>query len=129
MYRSNDASKDFLTHMLNCVESVTINHLLIGDFNYCLRDQPNHPIKLKLEEIGFKLITSLLHQPPDATHIKGRIIDHAWVRFDERNNIGIERYEVKTCIYSDHDFQFVVLKYNDDTFSTSSTNPEGSSLI
>ena len=129
VYRSNDASKDFLTHMLNCVESVTINHLLIGDFNYCLRDQPNHPIKLKLEEIGFKLITSLLHQPPDATHIKGRIIDHAWVRFDERNNIGIERYEVKTCIYSDHDFQFVVLKYNDDTFSTSSTNPEGSSLI
>ena len=114
VYRSNNAPEEFLANMINCVESVTTTHMFIGDFNYCLRDQPHHPVKNMFEELGFQLIPSILHQPPDATHIMGRCIDHAWIRLSAESNIGIVKYDIRTCVFSDHDIQCIVLKISDN---------------
>ena len=54
VYRSNNASHNFcseLRQLLNNMEDK--NHLLMGDFNYCLRNEPKHNVKLLLEKYGY----------------------------------------------------------------------------
>ena len=55
-----------------------------------------------MKKNNYVTANNLLHIPPEATQIKGRSIDHIWVKFVTQN-IKIESYAVKTCIYSDHE--------------------------
>ena len=44
----------------------------------------------------------------------GRCIDHAWIRLSAENNIGIVKYDIRTCVFSDHDIQCIVLKISEN---------------
>ena len=114
IYRSNKASFNFckeLRKLLNSVEDQ--NHLIMGDFNYCLRNEPKHDVKLLLEKYGYVPINQVLHQPPQATQIMGRCIDQAWIRIVSET-VKVEGYAVRTCIYSDHEKTEVQLQIIQD---------------
>ena len=77
-------------------------YLILGDFNYCLRNESGHEIKEILKKNGYQTANNLLHIPPESMQMKGRCIDYIWVKIIS-HNIQIESYAVKTCIYSDHE--------------------------
>ena len=110
VYRSTNAPTEFITSLIDCITLINTTHIIMGDFNFCLREENNHSIKKKIEELSFKLIPSILHQPPDASHIMGRCIDHAYIKIADDSPIEIVSYIMKTCVYSDHEIQCVVLK-------------------
>ena len=85
----------------------------MGDFNYCLRNEPKHDVKLLLEKYGYTPINQILHQPPQATQIMGRCIDHAWIRIVSET-VKVEGFAVRTCIYSDHEKTEVQLQVIQD---------------
>ena len=110
VYRSSNASFNFckdLRILLNNMEEKS--HLIMGDFNFCLKNETNHNVKLLLEKYGYKSVNSVMHQPAQATQIKGRCLDQAWVRIT-CENVQVEGYSVKTCVYSDHEKTEVELK-------------------
>ena len=82
----------------------------MGDLNYCVRDEPSHPVKKVLEDHGFISVYDVLHQPAQATHIQGRCIDQAWIRLPISSNIKVIRSSVNTCVYSDHEIFMTTLK-------------------
>ena len=119
VYRSHDAGFDFereLKIIFNNMEGK--NHLIMGDFNYCLRYDVHHPVKNLLEKYDYKAVNNILHQPPQATQIKGRCLDQAWIKI-VNDNIQVQNFTVKTCVYSDHEKIEVELLLG----PTSSTNP------
>ena len=103
VYRSQYSCSDFCIELQKLLTNMQdLNHLILGDFNYCLRNESDHEIKKIFENNGYHTSNSLLHIPPESTHMKGRCIDHIWVKFITQN-IRIENYAIKTCIYSDHE--------------------------
>lgn len=76
----------------------------MGDWNYCQRDESDHPVKNYLEENNF----ILGFDPPQPTHIKGRCLDQIFVRMpNSTHNFVTSR---KVCLYSDHEPISVKLK-------------------
>ena len=71
------------------------NCLVIGDFNICSQQQPNHEVFSTLRTMQFRLITI------GATHLKGGHIDQAWIRSINRNNTLVTYSPYYTC--KDHD--------------------------
>ena len=111
VYRSNNASHNFcseLRQLLNNMEDK--NHLLMGDFNYCLKNEPKHNVKLLLEKYGYAPINQILHQPPQATQIRGRCLDQAWIKIVSET-IKVQDFAVRTCVYSDHEKIEVQLQF------------------
>ena len=103
VYRSDHSRTVFCIELQRLLTNMQdFNHLILGDFNYCLRNESGHEIKEILQKNGYQTANNLLHIPPESTHMKGRCIDHAWVKIVS-HNIRIESYAVKTCIYSDHE--------------------------
>ena len=74
----------------------------MGDFNYCLRNEPKHNVKLLLEKYGYAPINQILHQPPQATQIRGRCLDQAWIKIVSET-IKVQGFTIRTCVYSDHE--------------------------
>ena len=86
---------ELLKHITDCItkDKATI---ITGDFNICYHATKNNKITKYLEANGFiQLMT-------EATHIKGRHIDHFYFKSDEKilKNPLIYRY---SPYYSDHD--------------------------
>ena len=80
-----------LKHLIS-LENTT---LIVGDFNACYRENSTNKLINGLVSLGFQ---QLVHHP---THIKGRIIDHAYILDPLRKlTTVIERY---SPYYSDHD--------------------------
>ena len=77
--------------------------LVIGDFNTCFRENFNNPITQGLTNLGF---VQLVKEP---THIRGRIIDHAYIK-DPTGRLKpiIERY---SPYYTDHDAICITITY------------------
>ena len=71
------------------------NCLVIGDFNICSQQQPNHEVFSTLRTMQFRFITI------GATHLKGGHIDQAWIRSINRNNTLVTYSPYYTC--KDHD--------------------------
>ena len=97
VYRSGDAGKRFDESLTNIIEDKSRTHILMGDWNFCQRDEPSHSVKKFLESNGF--ISGFAE--PQATHIQGRCLDQIFVRF-----VGeplVFESSVKVCIYSDHE--------------------------
>ena len=81
----------------------------MGDWNFCIRSEPNHPVKSFLESQGFVEVNQLLQQTPLPTHLRGRTIDHAWFK-GSLKTITIQSLSVRSCVYSDHEKIEVVIK-------------------
>ena len=71
--------------------------IICGDFNYCYRDQQNHPVKELLKELNFNQVVQ------EATHREGRVLDHVYIFFKEPLNSTAVECRVTGCYYSDHD--------------------------
>ena len=120
IYRSSGPFEaDFNEDFTNVFES---NHgqsiiLAIGDFNFCEREEPHHPMREMLVKKGFQ---SLLYQVPGSTekrsigtHIKGRCLDqvYQWSRYGKYDSCTAS---VWTSSFSDHDPIFVEIRLGDE---------------
>ena len=110
IYRSSYARVDFSGKLINWLAAVKHkNHLIVGDFNYCIRKDINHNVINVLETHEYKTVNNALHKPPEPTHLKGRCIDHAWIKTTESMEISLIDHSIKTCVYSDHEKVMVEL--------------------
>ena len=103
VYRSDQGNtKELLQHLTNLVKNDAAT-VVCGDFNICYQTSRNNRITQYLETNGF------LQLMKEATHIKGRHIDHFYfkpgLRFHEHPSVY--RY---SPYYSDHDALCVTLK-------------------
>ena len=77
-----------------------INHskatLISGDFNICLKKNPNNHVTLKLKDLGF---IQLVHR---STHVEGGQIDHIYWK-DSNRDWNAPKLEFYCPYYSDHD--------------------------
>ena len=110
VYRSANAGSDFLDYFdqfLSHIIDKSKMQIIMGDWNFCQRDEPNHPVKRSLDRHNF--ISALRpHQP---THLMGRCLDAIFVR----NLVSNYDASVKVCIYSDHEPISIKFDYaNDD---------------
>ena len=110
IYRAHYATETFNIHLKKCLTAVGHkDHLIIGDFNLCIRKDINHEVMNILKEHGYKTINSIFHKPPEPTQIKGRCIDQAWIRLVS-NKLSLIDHSIKTCVYSDHEKLKIELK-------------------
>ena len=104
MYRSSNAS---LTMVLDHLESVLTQDrttIICGDFNLCYIETRSNKITKWLEENGFRQLVR------EATHIRGRLIDHFYIRENETDNVEPSVYRYSPY-YSDHDAICTTIKF------------------
>ena len=104
MYRSSNAS---LTMVLDHLESVLTQDrttIICGDFNLCYIETRSNKITKWLEENGFRQLVR------EATHIRGRLIDHFYIRENETDNVEQSVYRYSPY-YSDHDAICTTIKF------------------
>ena len=96
VYRSEQGNSTELLHHIK--DSINQNSATVisGDFNICYNSHRNNKITKFLETNGFKQLMT------EATHIKGRLIDHLYFKLGAKicANPSIYRY---SPYYSDHD--------------------------
>ena len=105
VYRSQNAGACFIQKLkifFDLKKNVQKSHIIMGDWNFCIRNDLNHPVKSFLETEGFVEANKLLQQTPLPTHLRGRTIDHAWFK-SSSETISIQSLRVRSCIYSDHE--------------------------
>ena len=103
LYRSSNSStaddrmliKDLLDLLTNIDGQKTV--LILGDFNFCEREESGHPLRQMLLGENF---TSLLC-PPVPSHIEGRCIDQVYCKTGNVNQVCSA--QVGTSSFSDHD--------------------------
>ena len=102
IYRSEQGSTLQLIQHLNNIIKPEIATVICGDFNICYRATRNNRVTKFLEQLGF------LQLMKEATHIRGRIIDHFYFRGGVKiqDNPKVHRY---SPYYSDHDAICVTL--------------------
>ena len=96
VYRSEQGnSMELLQHLKVMIET-TVATIVCGDFNICYNASRNNRVTQYLENNGFKQMMK------EATHIKGRIIDHFYFKPGKgiSEKVSIFRY---SPYYSDHD--------------------------
>ena len=96
VYRSEQGNpSELLNHIIDLI-SQSANTVICGDFNICYLSQRNNKIIKYLEQNGF---TQLIKE---ATHVKGRLLDHFYFRSsgDDRIKTSVFRY---SPYYADHD--------------------------
>ena len=102
VYRSERGnSTELLQHIKESIDQNSAT-LISGDFNICYNSHRNNKITKFLETSGFKQLIT------EATHIKGRQIDHLYFKPGKKINANpiIYRY---SPYYSDHDAICVTL--------------------
>ena len=105
VYRSSQGDLEKLTtHLLNLIVPDKVN-VICGDVNICFKSDRSNILIKSLEENGFKQFVK------EATHIKGGLIDHAYIRS------GLDSVEIDVSIYSpyycakDHDAVLISLDF------------------
>ena len=96
LYRSsNGHSVELLNHVIRLI-SKRKAVLITGDFNICYMENRNNRLIQGLETNGFRQLVN------EATHIRGRHIDHAYWRDPDKlwSEPDVDRY---SPYYSDHD--------------------------
>ena len=96
IYRSQQANLTELTEHLMDMITPGITTVVCGDLNICYLSNKNNRITKSLEENGFSQLLK------EATHIKGRHIDHFYYKLGEKiaKDPSLYRY---SPYYSDHD--------------------------
>ena len=96
LYRSEQGnSSELLEHIKNLI-TPGMTTIVCGDFNICYMSNNNNKVTKWLEENEFTQVMK------EATHIRGRHIDHFYIRPSNINmeNASVHRY---SPYYSDHD--------------------------
>ena len=96
VYRSEKAGDEFLTALHNLI-SYDKTLIICGDFNYCAKEQANHPVHKLLKRLNF------IQQVQESTHREGRILDHLYLYLKEPLTFTDIECKVRGCYYSDHD--------------------------
>ena len=95
LYRSQVGSSSEVLNAIKRLLNDKRRTLMIGDFNLCYYENFHNPLIQGFIAIGFQQV---VHEP---THVRGRIIDHAYIRDPSRRlKLYVERY---SPYYSDHD--------------------------
>ena len=96
VYRSEKGSLSELTEHLSKLITPNVTTIICGDFNLCYLSQRNNKVTKFLENNDFKQLVKV------ATHIKGRHIDHFYLKTYGQH---IEKPTIMTYspYYSDHD--------------------------
>ena len=72
IYRSDKASDRFLYELEKIIQfDKTV--LVCGDFNYCHKNETQHPVNIFFKQRNF---TQLVNE---ATHREGRVLDHSYM--------------------------------------------------
>ena len=96
VYKSEKANVSVLLEHLKTMIKPGIPTVVQGDFNMCYLSNKYNKVTKYLENEGFR---QLMHE---ATHMKGRIIDHIYFRTDDNNSEAASIYRYSPY-YSDHD--------------------------
>ena len=102
IYRSQKGNFNDLNSHINTIQSKDKPLLLIGDFNFCYRDQKSNPSKKYFAKQDF---IQLIDEP---THIEGHLLDQAYVR-DKKKMLNWT-VDVQSKYYSDHKALAIVVK-------------------
>ena len=102
LYRSQGGSFKDLNHFIQQMESEEKPTLVVGDFNFCFRDEPSNPTKLFLIR---KSYLQLIHEP---THLEGHILDQAYIRDPSRALQWTS--ELHSKYYTDHKCLAITIK-------------------
>ena len=104
VYRSDQGNVGDLVHHLKSLIEHGKNTVVTGDLNICYNTSRNNVITKYLENDGF------IQYMKEATHIKGRHIDHFYLRHSNTpvNVASIYRY---SPYYSDHDAICATIEY------------------
>ena len=89
--------------------------LVLGDFNFCERDEREHPVRRMLLAKGFY---SLL-DPPVSSHIEGNCLDQVYIKKGDGCTLQCQA-RVGTSSFSDHD-QLIVEVTEMDRIAEAST--------
>ncbi len=84
--------------------------LVLGDFNFCERDEREHPVRRMLMASGF---CSLL-DPPVSSHIDGNCLDQVYIKKKEACTLQFQAH-VGTSSFSDHDQLMVEVTEEDSS--------------
>ena len=102
VYRSSNGCKEELCENLSYLIEAQKPSIVCGDLNLCGKMDKNNKVTRLLENLGFNQLVK------EATHIRGRQIDHVFFRGSEKMEVlSIDRY---SPYYSDHDALLVCLK-------------------
>ena len=102
IYRSSNANNVTIKEALGSLLDINSKSIIIcGDWNFCHRDENNHPIYQFLIEKNF--VPAQI--PPQATHSEGRCLDMIWTRFlsSDADHISWNNF----VYYTDHAQQFL----------------------
>ena len=94
LYRSQNGNLNELKQNIDALNIQEKPLLVIGDFNFCYKENTGNPAKKYLREHSFIQLIK------DPTHIEGHLIDQAHLR-DERRDLDISS-EIHSKYYSDH---------------------------
>ena len=96
VYRSEQGNLSKLLEHLMTLITPGVTSIVCGDFNICYYNNRNNKVTQYLEKNGFlQLVTQ-------ATHIKGRHLDHFYIKPSD-NNLMIPSMYRYSPYYSDHD--------------------------
>ena len=94
IYRSQEGNLEDLIKILETLIDDTKTTIIGGDLNICVLRAPNNIVARSLKERGFLQIVK------NATHIDGGLLDHVYIRCENRFAWVIEEFPK---YYSDHD--------------------------
>ena len=102
VYRSKPAKhEEIVRDLQDMIEKEGHNNevvLVLGDFNFCERDEKEHPVRRMLLAKGF----SSLLDPPVSSHIEGNCLDQVYIKKGEVCTLQFKA-RVETSSFSDHD--------------------------
>ena len=102
LYRSQSGNLNDLKNSLDALNSKEKPLLVIGDFNFCFKENSWNSTKKYLRERSF---TQIISEP---THIEGNLIDQAHIR-DEKRILNFSS-ELHCKYYSDHRALAIIIK-------------------
>ena len=102
IYRSQSGDLNELAKNLNELDVNEKPLIVIGDFNYCYKENTCNPTKKYFQENSF---IQMIKEP---THIEGNLLDQAYAR--DENRVHTYSSELHSKYYSDHRALTVLIK-------------------
>ena len=102
LYRSQNGDIKDLKHHLEALTNRDKPLLVIGDFNYCFKENSSNVVKTYLQQTDF---AQLIEEP---THIEGHLLDQAHIR--DVSKVHKYSAELHSKYFSDHKSLAVLVK-------------------
>ena len=130
VYRSQNAGVRFISKLkleFDIHKYQSKCHIIMGDWNFCVRSDLTHPVKTFLESEGFIEVNQLLEQTALPTHLRGRTIDQAWFK-KSSTPISVQSLTVRSCLYSDHEKIEIILRKEQEVIAEGKTDPSNNCI-